>query len=80
MDELQCEHKHFSDLKSYLYATTNKVASPVVEAELEEIVRCAFAGGYRFDIEKIAMAHGAFTIGYSIDGVVLKPNQSMGNG
>lgn len=61
------EHDDFGKLRAFIWNTVNKIESPGVEMEVEEICRCALRGGYKLDLEKFFAAHGAFVCGYDGD-------------
>lgn len=57
------EHPLFGDLRTFIYRITQDDAkSPVAEAEIEEIARCALRGGYKLNVDAFAAAFGRFQL------------------
>lgn len=61
------EHRDFGKVREFIYAVVNRLEGPVIESEIENLVRCALDGGYKFELTEILTAHGAFVAGYSFD-------------
>ena len=50
-------------VRDFIYRITQEDASsPIAEAEIEEIARCALAGGYKFNVEAFMTAFGRFKL------------------
>ena len=59
----QEQEQHACRLRDFIYRITKDDAkSPVSEAEVEEIARCALRGGYKFNTSAFAEAFGRWML------------------
>lgn len=55
-------------VRDFIYSITKASAkSPMAEAEVEEIARCALNGGYKFNVDKFVAAFGRFLLNMPVE-------------
>lgn len=60
--------KRVASLRAFIYRITRDDArSPVSEAEIEEIARCALAGGYKNDVQMFAATFGRWVLDLPVE-------------
>lgn len=66
-NKMQDQEVQVGPMRDFIYRITQDDArSPMSEAEIEEIARCALRGGYKFDIKSFTESFGRWKLGLDI--------------